>query len=348
MNKFRSVFFLVVVVIFFLSCSKTNLVFMNVQEPAPVSMPPSIKTIGVINRSLSSDETKKVNVIDQVLSAETPDLDKEGAIEGIGGLRDELTKNDRFTEVVVLNDLDMRTTGSGVFPAALPWETVQKICTEHHLDALFALELFDTDTKINYTTKPITIKTPLGSIPGFEHQANMATYVKTGWRIYDPAGHNVIDEYTIGKTLNFAGNGITPALALQGLIGRKDAVKQAANSAGHEYAAGILPFWIRVTRDYYVKGTNNFAIAKRKAQTGNWDDAAKLWEKETTNNDRKIAGMACYNMAIINEINGDLDAAINWAQKSYEDYNNKLALKYVNILRNRKARVNTLKRQQEY
>ena len=53
-------------------------------------------------------------------------------------------------------------------------------------------------------------------------------------------------------------------------------------------------------------------------------------------------------MAIINEINGDLDEAIGWAQKAYEDHNNKLALEYVRILRNRQARSAQLKRQEAY
>jgi hypothetical protein len=61
-----------------------------------------------------------------------------------------------------------------------------------------------------------------------------------------------------------------------------------------------------------------------------------LWQAETSNPKRKIAGRACYNMAIISEINGDLDAAIDWAQKSYENYGIRLALTYVNILKNRK------------
>ena len=47
------------------------------------------------------------------------------------------------------------------------------------------------------------------------------------------------------------------------------------------YAMRILPYRLRVTRDYFVKGTNNFEIAKRKAQTGKWDEAGKLWEIET-------------------------------------------------------------------
>ena len=74
------------------------------------------------------------------------------------------------------------------------------------------------------------------------------------------------------------------------------------------------------------------------AQTGNWTEAAKIWETETRNPDPKVAGSACYNMAIINEINGDLDAAIGWAQKGYENYANRLSLYYVNILKNRKVK----------
>jgi hypothetical protein len=40
-------------------------------------------------------------------------------------------------------------------------------------------------------------------------------------------------------------------------------------------------------------------------------------------------------MAIINEINGDLDAAVHYASKSYTDYKNKMALQYLHILKHR-------------
>ena len=50
-------------------------------------------------------------------------------------------------------------------------------------------------------------------------------------------------------------------------------------------------------------------------------------------------------MAIINEINGDLNTALGWAQKAYEDYNNKLALDYVRILENRKYKDDIVKAQ---
>jgi hypothetical protein len=87
-------------------------------------------------------------------------------------------------------------------------------------------------------------------------------------------------------------------------------------------------------------------MATRKARTGNWEGAANLWEQDVDNPKSKIAGRACYNMAIICEINGDLDGAIKWAQKSYEDFGNHLALKYVKILNNRKLDNEILKDQQ--
>ncbi len=330
----------------FASC-KTQQLYLNVTEPAPVTMPSAIKSVGVINRSMPTDETKVLDIIDKALSLEGANLDEIGAQESIKGLADELLNNNRFSEVKTLNDIDFRTPKLGLFPAPLSWEIVAQICKETGTDALFSLEKFDTDTHISYSNRKVDIKTPLGSIPGIEHQADMETIVKTGWRIYYPASNVILDEYIHNESIVFSGRGLNPLLAAGALIGRKDAVNQASNKAGHGYAFRIIPYRLRVMRDYYVKGTDNFKIARRKAQMGKWDEAGLLWEKETGNSKMKIAGRACYNMGIINEINGDLDSALQWAQKSYEDYNDKLGKKYVRILENRRYKNDVLKMQEE-
>ena len=329
-----------------LASCKTQQLYLNVVEPAPVTLPPYIKSVGVINRSIPTDETKTLDVIDKALSLEGVDLDRDGAMESIKGLSDELLNNTRFNEVKTLSDIDFRTSALTGFPTPLTWEIVSQICQETKTDALFALEKFDTDTHLNYSTRKVDIKTPLGSIPGIEHQANMETLIKTGWRIYDPASKMILDEYIYNESVVFSGRGINPLLAVSALVGRKDAVNQVSNKAGHGYALRIIPYQLRVMRDYFVKGTNNFKVARRKAQVGKWDDAGLLWEKETANTSSKIAGRACYNMAIINEINGDLNSALKWAQKSYEDYNNKLAIRYVRILENRQYKNDILNTQE--
>jgi Family of unknown function (DUF6340) len=337
---------IIFIVFIFQSCMPTQLVYISVLEPAPVTLPPNIKNVMVVNRSMASDQAKPIDVVNKFLSLEGPNLDKDGALASITGLGDELMKNNRFAAVKALNNTDLRTNSPGQFPAPLPWDVVERICRENNADALFSLELFDAESKISYAAIPITINTPLGNVPGIEHQANMLTTVKTGWRIYDPVGKNIVDEFPISRNITYSGKGVNPLVAAQGLIGRNEAVKEVGNKVGHCYASRIIPYWIRVSRDYYVSGTDNFIMARRKAQTGNWNDAGDLWQKETTNPNRKIAGRACYNMAIISEINGNLDQAIQWSQKAYENYNNRLALYYVNILKNRKSNNDLLKDQQ--
>ena len=328
-----------------MSC-KTNELYLNVVEPAPVTIPSNVKNVGVINRSMPTSETKGIDDINKVLTLEGVNLDKDGAQESIKGLSDELLNNNRFTEVKTLNDIDFRTSSLTPFPAPLSWNIVKQICQETGTDALFSLEKFDTDTRVNYSSQKVDIKTPLGTIPGLEHQVDVETIVKTGWRIYDPSSMSVLDEYTYEESIVSTGRGINPLLAAAALTGRKEAVNEVSNKAGHGYAFRIIPYRVRVTRDYYVKGTDNFKIAKRKAQMGKWDEAGELWKKETENSNMKIAGRASYNMAIINEINGDLDSALKWAQKSYEDYNNKLAPDYVRILENRMYKNEVLKEQE--
>jgi len=317
------------------SCATQEL-YLNVTQPAPVTIAPEIKTIGIIDRSEPTDKTKTIEMIDQLLTLEGDELDSIGTLEAIKGVTQELKANDRFNEVKLLTDLKFKASAIGALPSPLTWEQVEGICRENGTDALFALEMYDTDTHINYSTGKTQIKTPLGNIPALEHIASMEILVKTGWRIYSPADKAILDEYVVAETVGFTGRGINPLVAVSALMNRKTAVQEVSNKAGHIYALRLIPYRFRATRDYFVKGTDNFKIAKRRAQLGEWDEAAVLWEKEISNPDRKIAGRAHYNMAIINEINGDLETAISWAKKAYSDYNNKLSRDYVRILENRR------------
>jgi Family of unknown function (DUF6340) len=318
---------------------------LSVLKPAPVSIPSNIKSVALVDRSQATDANHTIDAIHKALSLETNELQTAGAKSSLSGLSDELMKNSRFTVVKPLNGIELRSFGAGVFPSALQWDSVERLCRESNTDALFALELFDTDSKINYGASPANINVGIANLPAVEHHVSMTTSVKTGWRIYDPSTRTILDEYIIGQDISFSGSGINPAVAASALIGRKEAVIQVGNKAGQAYASRILPYWIRVSRNYFVGGNDNFKTAQRKAQSGNWDGAAQLWLQETKNTDGTLAGRACYNMAIISEINGDLDGAIQWAQKSYEDYKIRLALEYLNILKYRKQQNDLLKSQ---
>ena len=331
------------------SCSSTNALRISVIEPAPVHIPGDIQSVGIVDRSVPSEESKQMDQVDKVLSVEGKNLDKDGARQSIVGLQDELMASGEFELIKILSDIDLKNPGMGVFPAALSWPAIKELCEQHEVDALITLAFYDTDTKIDYDAVPIKIQAPMGiSIPAIEHHAKAGTSIKTGWRIYDPVNQYILDEFVINEYLQSSGAGVNPLKAVEAIVvGRKENILQVSNDVGHAYALRLFPYKIRVSRDYFVRGTDNFEIGKRRAQTGDWNGAAELWEKEIENPKKKIAGRAHYNMAIINEINGDLDAAVDWASKSYTDYKNKDALRYLNVLKRRIEKNRVLEQQMD-
>ena len=327
-----------------LGCSSTNNLTMSVTEPAPVYVPNHIKRIGILNRS-ESTSNKTLDKIDKIFSAEGQNLDKEGAENLILGIKDEFEKNQTFEDVILVESDMIKNPGLGIFPNPMSWNTVSQICEKNNIDALVVLSFYDTDASIKYNIQSINKANALGlKIPLIEHIAEVNTNILAGFRIYDKANKTILDEIINNDWSRSIGRGINPVKAAEAIIGRKEAILQISNGIGHRYALRTYPFKIRVSREYYVKGTDNFERGKRRAQTGDWNGAAQLWEVETKNSKSKIAGRACYNMAIINEINGDLNTATDWASKSYTDYRDKNALRYLKILENRMAKNELLAR----
>jgi hypothetical protein len=346
MKTIKSFFAFACIGLLLASCSATNQLTMSAVEPAPVPIATDVQHIGIINRSLPAEGNSGLDALDKILSAEGKNLDKHGAEASLASVKSELERLQRFDKVAVLEDLPEVRKGLGVLPARLTWDQVDKICADHDVDVLFSLAFYDTDTKASVQATEMEIPNPVGikaKVPAVG--LTLRTNIKNGWRIYDPATKEILDEYSFSNNLVSQGQGINPMKAVKTIMNRKEEVIETSSHIGDYYAKRITPQSRRVTRVYFVKGTDKFETAMRRAQSGKWDSAAELWQDEVLNPDGKIAGRACYNMAIINEINGNLEKALDWAQHSYSDYDTKEALRYINILKYRMAQNRELKRQ---
>ncbi len=329
----------------FSSCATQEL-YLNITRPAPVTIAPEIKTVGIIDRSTPTDRTRVLDALDRVLSLEGADLDSIGTLEAIKGVREELEANDRFREVKLLSGLEFQASSLGGLPAPLTWNQVEGICRENGTQALFALEMYDTDTRVENAGGALA-ELSAGNLQGALRLGPMETLVKTGWRIYSPADRAILDEFIVAESIVFGGRGGSAVAAVSGIIHRKDAVKEVSRKAGNIYAMRLIPYRLRVNREYFVKGTSSFKTAKRLARLGRWDEAGELWNLETEHPKRKVAGRAHYNMAIISEINGDLVNAVSWAQSAYAKYKIKRGLYYVRILENRRYERDLISYQEE-
>ena len=123
---------------------------------------------------------------------------------------------------------------------------------------------------------------------------------------------------------------------------RKDAVLNAADIAGSDFAEFVVPHWIEVDRIYYYPGNAELKKTEDLIKQNQWIEAAKIWKKNTTNKNKKIVAQSMFNMALACEMNGEMDAAIDWAVKSFYVFANKNKVhafncqEYIRILSQRK------------
>ena len=72
---------------------------------------------------------------------------------------------------------------------------------------------------------------------------------------------------------------------------------------------------------------------------GDLNGAKDAWFALTNHHKRKVAGRACYNTAVGLELEGDIDAALEWCRKSYTVYRIREARNYSSFLMNRRSQL---------
>lgn len=345
MKTFGHITLIFSVITMLFGCSATNNLSMTVSQPAPVDLSPHVQRIGIVNRSRPSEGNKGFARIDAILTAEGLKLDEKGAEAAMQGLADRLRQSGRFEVVTVLDSTPDLDKGLKGLPAPLTQDQIVKVCDQYGLDAIYALSFFDTDTDVNLSLATVLVPNALGvKIPVPGHQLDLVTRIRSGWRLYEP-GLPLQDEMVYEDQFLLTAKGINPAEALQTLSYRTERVMDQAHRTGFFNGGRLEPSRVRVGRQYFVRGSEPFVRGKRLAQTGAWNEAALLWEQELDHPKEKIAGRAAYNMAIINEINGNLEEAIHWAGDSYSIYGNRDALRYLRVLQRRQNEQQRLQEQ---
>ena len=160
-------------------CSSTNNLTLTVTQPAPITMPKYIQRIGIVNRTNPIESSNILDKIDKILSVEMAGVDTQGVVQIIYGLQNELQRNSNFTHVKVLDTIYLTSKYISDFSPQIPWNTISRICKQNNVDALFVLEIYDTDTQLQYSNVPVTVKVPIvGDVTTLEHQATAVTTIK--------------------------------------------------------------------------------------------------------------------------------------------------------------------------
>lgn len=319
------------------SCMRST--SLQILQPAQLTVPEHINTIAIIDRSKPSNGW--LNVLEGVFTGEAIGQDRRSRMEAVSGLTDALTRTPRFQ----VKNTGIEMTGSkagGNLPRPLDWDEIERICKQYGTDAVVAIESFDSDNSSSATRQVTKRKDKNGKeFSEVVYNARQRTGVHIGWRTYDPQRKVIFDEYVTDDFLERTATGDTERRALENLPHQVDVTRDVAFNVGIEYGARIAPIYVNVSRDYFVKAKGYKTLMKqagRHFENRNMEQATNMWKKiiaEAGTKNKKAAGRAAYNMAVASEVSGNLDIALDWAQRAWAEFGNKEARQYVHTLKQR-------------
>lgn len=216
---------------------------------------------------------------------------------------------------------------------------IEQIAQSTGADLFLSLDFFSS---VDGIFSPSYISSDSSMYYFFSHISREIVYTLACWNVYDLKKMEFARSLLKLDTIQWTEPVYSFREAKRVLPPRKDAVFNAADIAGSRFAEFLAPHWIEVERMYYQTGqpesnkTNKFVAENR------WLDAAVIWKKNTKNKNKNIAAKSMFNMAVACEMNGEIDAAIDWAIKSFYIFGSKNQVhafncqQYIRILSQRK------------
>jgi len=315
-----------------------------VVDPAEIKLPGGIGSTTIVNLvSRSMDD--KVNEISDLFKGKGELVNQIASQGTVAGLRREIEmSSDNQILVSSLPDNEVATTNK--LPD-LSWYLIDSICQASKRQTLIVLNSFDSRTEIDYSGYERRIQVDPVKIwsntiaydvaTDYVYIARLKAYVNLGWKIFYPASREILLDQVYLDSVFTESEGMSKNEAERMLPGIKNAVEDAGYIAGSNFARRIAPGRTTVERRYFTSGTDDFKQANNFVKMRYWEQAGEFWQRNIDNSDPKIAGSARYNLALVREMNGKLEEAIDLVESAKKSYPNALMDEYLQILKQRNA-----------
>jgi hypothetical protein len=332
--------------IMLVSC-KSNYTLLTIEniQPAKEELSPDIQSITLMNRSMSSqfqnhrEDSLQMYFYSKGFQLSNIVLDSAAADTTIRALASLMFESGRYDVVVPLERNFKRSLSFEILPDTLSSAQVGEICTNFKTDALIVLERFSTKTMADYSAERY-LDGATGNV--YSYNATLDLKYDAFFRIYKPGIKTLVKEIAVSDTIYWESVDNSQA----GLFSKLPTVKQALINAGIKVALDVdsklSPTWIPEKRGYFLFKNKN-DLGQKFMNENKYDEAGQYWAKMALSKDKKIRSKAEYNLALINELNGDLDKAIEFGLKSFYSYYRFQTQTYLKKLEARKLALQTTK-----
>jgi len=317
-----------IAMVFFYSCQPLTSIQIETISPSKIDFPGAYNKIMFVN--LENDFNKD-NKIDTLLYKIITNEMKLGFYDGF-----KLTPNIDSSKLIV-NEKIVERNQIYINDTLINWTLLQSQIKTIGTDIIIVLDsisfVMDTGTITDYYEIP------------YEHYKYRELSIEAYWKVLDVYEKKISDTFLYCDTLIWDAIDTDMNRLERDFPSVVQNVKEICYFAALDYSKRIFPVWKTQTRYFFVEGNKQFKAAAILANNGNWTEAAEIWKSYVKKTDKEISSRACFNLAVANEILGNIDIAIEWAQLSFDIKEKKRTQYYILVLKNRKSDIKKLKYQ---
>jgi hypothetical protein len=344
---FKQIFFAILAAQVLSGCMSTTR--LQLIEPATISLPKNIDTIGVINRFLTKSNSFSSSY-GFPLGNEYA-FNKEASDACVRVISKALNNGPKYKNVNINQEL--YRTGNAFFAPALPDSSVIELCHTYHAHAIIVLDGFHSNASTNTVMKSYEIPYKRSYISNgvtkymtsyrteYYYVATLTVTYSVGFRLYSGYDGSILDEYKYSNSLSYDNRGTSYSDASNMPDKKNIVVATIGSTSGNAYAHRIAPLWSTVTRSYYSEPNKALQTAHQYVIQKKWEEAHKIWNNLYNSSTRnRMKGLAAYNIALAYEMNDELEKSMEWAKKAREHFApgstaEGRAKKYLTILKQR-------------
>ncbi|MCL1868652.1 MAG: DUF6340 family protein [Paludibacter sp.] len=304
-KKSKNIGFLILVSVIFAACSTPhNLLYtsIDVLRPAVVVFPQDVNSLLLVNNcvpqpdnqghavSLLNDNPKSVSINTDslpmfLLSALNEEIENKGFFVDNALIVNSINKRDDFSKI------------SPISPAQ-----IKKLTQQTGTNAVLALNKLEVTDLLSEGFNVYTEEYVLG----------LDAVYDSYWTLQFADGQQNTQTFTFHDTIYWESSSYNRRQLIENFPDRYDAMVDGALYAGQKMVNRLIPFWEE--NDRYLFEINNPLVKQGMdlVVKRDWAGAIPLWQNAAEQTNKlKDKALIQHNIAVAQEISGDLDAALN-------------------------------------
>ncbi len=316
----------------------------DLSSPGPEEVSDHIQSLLLLNRAVDRrftddpSDTIQLRFFEKRFTLDTTIYDLQASDTLLQTLGTLLFESGRFDIVIPMERFPMKDT-LHPFSEPMSWEEVEELTSAFHTDAILSLDYHKTDISTSYERESLR---DAESETFFNiYEPTMQINITAQFRIYDPSYREEVPAHFLIDTLYWRSTGYSLTEVLRRFTYVKQGLTESGIVTALTLSEKIAPHWETSKRAIFLTGNKELRNAAPLVAEHRWDEALAYWEEAAAKTRAKgLLSKLQFNMAVANEMQGDLNEAIRRGVQSYNTMFRKGTYTYLETLKKRKELLN--------